>query len=85
MDNSQIKLDALDFAENFRPQPTRRQDTADYVAAYEEGAKQMFRYMMRFAIRVNKRTPLMADEFSAGQLDGVLWSLDHISTLLGID
>lgn len=83
---SQITQDAITFSESFLPNPNRSQELTDYQAAYEEGARQMLRYLQQFAGRVNAQTPPIAsDTFQNGQVDGILWAVDHISTLLGIE
>jgi 5'-3' exonuclease len=86
MENSTIKHDAETFAAGFVPHTIRAHEAADYQAAYEEGAKQVLRYLQQFAGRVNANTPWMKETgFQAGQVDGVLWAVDHISTLFGIE
>jgi hypothetical protein len=83
--NSQITQDAITFSESFLPHPNRTQDLSDYQAAYEEGARQVLRYLQQFACRVNAITPpLESNSFQNGQVDGILWTVDHISALFGI-
>lgn len=86
MENSLIKSDAKTFADSFVPYPARVQDACDYEAAYEEGARQVLRYLQQFAGKVNANTPWLKEtSFQAGQVDGVLWAVEHISTLFGIE
>jgi hypothetical protein len=86
MDNSLIRSDAREFAEAFVPHPIRAHKAEDYQAAYEAGAKQVLRYLQQFAARANAQVPVdKASAFEAGQVDGILWSVDHLSTLFGID
>jgi hypothetical protein len=83
---SQITQDAIKFSESFLPHPNRTQETADYQAAYEEGAKQVLRYLQQFAGRVNAtKPPVRSGRFEDGQVDGVLWAVDAMSTLFGIE
>lgn len=81
-----IEHDAREFAEAFKPFVTRPQNCDDYVAAYEEGARQVLRYLIEFAAKVNAKKPFdSSTEFEKGQVDGILWSTDYLSTLVGID
>jgi len=86
MENSTLKQDAEAFAASFVPNTLRPHEVVDYQAAYEEGAKQVLRYLQQFAGKVNANTPWLKEtSFQAGQVDGVLWAVDHISTLFGIE
>lgn len=83
---NQISQDAIKFSESFIPHRQRPQDLADYQAAYEEGARQMLRYLQQFAARVNaSKPPIKSTGFQEGQVDGVLWAVDAMSTLFGIE
>jgi hypothetical protein len=86
MVNSLIKSDAIEFAEAFVPHPLRAHKAQDYQAAYEEGAKQVLRYLQQFAGRVNGMIPpIKSTGFQDGQVDGILWTVEHVSTLFGIE
>lgn len=86
MTSSLIKHDAWKFAEGFIPNLGREQQPADYQAAYEEGARQVLRYLQQFAARANAKTcPTTSTSFQEGQVDGIFWAVDHISTLFGIE
>lgn len=83
---SQITQDAITFSESFLPHPNRTQDLSDYQAAYEEGARQVLRYLQQFAGRVNAMVPpIKSTGFQDGQVDGILWTVEHVSTLFGIE
>jgi hypothetical protein len=86
MANSLIKSDAIEFAEAFVPHPLRAHKAQDYQAAYEAGAKQVLRYLQQFAGRVNAQVPIEnSSAFESGQVDGILWAVEHVSTLFGIE
>lgn len=83
---SLIKLDAEKWVEGFLPHSDRKQVPEDYQAAYEEGALQVLRYLQQFAARVNASTPMYkTPTFQEGQTDGVLWTVDYVSGLFGIE
>lgn len=83
---NQITQDAIKFSHSYLPHPDRAQEQIDYQLAYEEGAKQVLRYLQQFAARVNASTPpISSSRFRDGQVDGVLWAVDAMSTLFGIE
>jgi hypothetical protein len=84
--DSLIRSDAQKWVESFVPHPSREQLPEDYQAAYEEGAKQVLRYLQQFAGRVNSMMPpIRSTSFQDGQVDGVLWTVEHVSNLMGIE
>lgn len=84
--DSLIRADAQKWVESFVPHPDREQLPEDYQAAYQEGAKQVLRYLQQFAGRVNSMMPpIRSSSFQDGQVDGVLWTVEHVSSLMGIE